>query len=131
MDKTNRAILSLLKADARLSWQEIGKRVHLTGQAVASRVEKMQDQGLISGYTLRQNNAKRHFITVFMHSPAFSEFEAFLAATEEVEAAYKTTGEGCYLVIWLESETHTLEAFLNALLRYGKYKVASAIRGVK
>lgn len=71
----------------------------------------MQDQGLISGYTLRQNNAKRHFITVFMHSPAFSEFEAFLAATEEVEAAYKTTGEGCYLVIWLESETHTLEAF--------------------
>ncbi|TXH61053.1 MAG: AsnC family protein [Thiothrix sp.] len=34
MNSMNKAILQRLRANARMSWQQIGKEVHLTGQAV-------------------------------------------------------------------------------------------------
>ena len=48
MDKINQAILACLKANSRRSWQEIGKQVFLSGQAVAARVQQLEDQGLIN-----------------------------------------------------------------------------------
>jgi Lrp/AsnC family leucine-responsive transcriptional regulator len=47
----NQAILKRLKTNSRMSWQQIGKEVHLTGQAVAARVQQMQDDGVIGGAT--------------------------------------------------------------------------------
>lgn len=127
----NKAILQRLKANSRMTWQQIGKQVHLTGQAVAARVLQLEERGVITGYTIRQDNLPRHFITVFMENSSFDEFEAFLNADEQVEHAYKTTGEGCYHVVFTPFEAENLELFLNELLRYGKYKVATAIRHVK
>lgn len=127
----NQAILKRLKANSRMSWQKIGKEVHLTGQAVAARVQRMEEQGAIRGYTIRQDNVERHFITVFMESADFAGFEAFLNADDRIEQAYKVTGEGCYHVVFMSMSNADLEPFLNTLLRYGKYKVSSAIRCVK
>ena len=131
LDKMNQAIVKCLKANSRTSWQQIGKDVHLTGQAVAARVLNMEDQGIIEGYTIRQGQVQRHFITVFMATSQFDAFEAFLNGTEQVEQAYKVTGEGCYHVVFVCEQTQELEPFLNALLPYGRYKVSSAIRTVK
>lgn len=127
----NQAILKCLKTNSRMSWQQIGKQVHLTGQAVAARVQALEDQGLISGYTIKQNNVERHFITMFMEVNQFERFEAFLQQDERVEGAYKTTGEGCYHLVFVSQTQGDLEPFLNHLLKYGRYKVSSAIRVVK
>lgn len=127
----NRSILKCLKSNSRMSWQDIGKRVHLTGQAVSARVQSMVDEGIISGFTVWQEQLRRHFITMFMEQSDFSGFEAFLRETEGVEHAFKVTGEGCYQVVFISETTEELELFLNQLLRFGKYKVASAIRCVK
>jgi len=127
----NQAILKRLKANSRMSWQRIGKEVHLTGQAVAARVQRMEEQGAIRGYTIRQDNVERHFITVFMENADFAGFEAFLNADERIEQAYKVTGEGCYHIVFMSLSNADLEPFLNMLLRYGKYRVSSAIRCVK
>ena len=131
LDKMNQAIVKCLKANSRASWQSIGKQVHLTGQAVAARVLQMEDQGIIEGYTIRQGQIQRHFITVFMATSQFDAFEAFLKGTVQVEQAYKVTGEGCYHVVLTCEHAHELEPFLNAVLPYGRYKVSSAIRAVK
>jgi len=114
-----------------MSWQQIGKAVHLTGQAVAARVQSLEDQGVISGYTIRQHSVERHLITMLMESNQFERFEQLLQTTEQVESAYKTTGEGCYHIVFLAQENGSLEPFLNELLRFGRYKVASTIRVVK
>ena len=66
MDKTNRAILALLARDARIPWQQLGKRVHLTGQAVSARVQQMLDDGIIRCFTILRGDLRRHYITVFM-----------------------------------------------------------------
>jgi len=131
LDKMNQAIVKCLKANSRASWQHIGKHVHLTGQAVAARVLQMEDQGIIEGYTIRQGQVQRHFITVFMATTQFDVFEGFLKGIGSVEQAYKVTGEGCYHVVFVCEHADELEHFLNALLPYGRYKVSSAIRTVK
>ncbi len=131
MDKMNRAILAQLARDARMGWQELGRQVHLTGQAVATRVQQMRDAGVIRRFALVRGDVKRHFVTVFMDTPRFGEFEAFLEARAEVESASKIAGEGCYHVVLACEEDAVLEAFTQDLLSFGRYKVATEMRRVK
>jgi Lrp/AsnC family leucine-responsive transcriptional regulator len=130
MNKVNQAIVQCLKRNARMSWQQIGKQVFLTGQAVAVRVAQMEAAGVISGYTVVQQ-VERHFITVFMHNAHFAEVEALFAANPLVESAYKVAGDGCYHVVFTPDSAADLDAFLVQLQAFGVYKVASVIRAVK
>lgn len=127
----SRAILAQLSRDARMSWQELGRQVHLTGQAVAARVQQLVDGGVIRRFTVVRGDLRRYFVTVFMDTPRFDEFEAFLQGRGEVESASKIAGEGCYHVVLACEDETALEDFTQALLRYGRYKVASEMRRVK
>ncbi|MBU6361749.1 MAG: Lrp/AsnC family transcriptional regulator [Chloroflexota bacterium] len=49
-DATDWQLLTLLQADARLSFSELGRRVNLSTPAVAERVRKLEDAGIIRGY---------------------------------------------------------------------------------
>ena len=131
MDKINEKIIALLKKNSRISWQKIGKELYITGQAVSARVQKMEDEGVISGYTIKQDNIERHFITVFMENNNFSQFEKFIKNQECIEEAYKVTGEGCYQLVFTSMGNSKLENFLNDLLVCGRYKVLSSVRCVK
>lgn len=131
MDKMNQAILKHLKINSRMSWQKIGKEVHLTGQAVAARVAQMEAQGIISAYTIRQDTLTRHFVTVFMNNADFSGFEQLLRKTPCVDSAYKVTGEACFQLICTPQNEAEFERFLNATLAYGQYKILHASRCVK
>ena len=130
-DKINLAICLRLRANSRMSWQKIGKEVHLTGQAVAARVLQMQDDGIISQFTIRQDHLLKYFITIFMKDASFDSFERFLKEDACVESAYKVAGEGCYQVVYLADAPAGLETFLNQVLAYGTYKVQSVIRAIK
>ena len=68
---------------------------------------------------------------VFMDTPRFDDFEAFVQARDEVESASKIAGEGCYHVVVAGDDDTTLETFTQALLAFGRYKVASEMRRVK
>jgi len=126
----NTKILDCLKQNGRMSWQDIGKKVHLTGQAVAARVKQMEDLGIISGYTIRQDNLKQHFITVFMDTRDFETFDNFLKQQKSVNQAFKVTGDGCYLVNFNGSDK-ALDIFLSSLLNYGRYRVSSILKPIK
>lgn len=131
MDKMSRAILAHLARDARMTWQELGRQVHLTGQAVAVRVQQLIDGGAIRRFTIVRGDLRRHFVTVFMDSPRFDEFEHFLQHHADVESASKIAGEGCYHVVLACEREDALEGFTRELLRYGRYKVATELRRVK
>lgn len=51
-------ILNELKEDARLSMRELSKRVNLSAPAVAERVRKLEDAGIIEGYSVQVNYKK-------------------------------------------------------------------------
>lgn len=73
--------------DSRMQWQEIGRIVHLTGQAVAVRIRSMQDEGIIEAFTVNLNHEKLGrpifpLITVFMSSTNHVSFQRFLSDSQ-------------------------------------------------
>lgn len=50
MDGVGWQILAELQADARISYSELGRRVGLSSPAVAERVHRMEEAGIITGY---------------------------------------------------------------------------------
>ena len=131
IDKTNAGIIALLKGNARMAWRDIGERLGISGQAVSSRVQTLEHLGIISGYTISQDRLNRSFVTVFMNDSRFTTFEKFAAAEPDVEAAYKVSGEGCYLLVVASDRQEALPAFLDRLSQFARYRVLSAMRKVK
>jgi Lrp/AsnC family leucine-responsive transcriptional regulator len=52
LDETDLNILNLLSQDAKLSYADLGGRVHLTAPAVHGRVKKLEKMGIIKGYSI-------------------------------------------------------------------------------
>jgi DNA-binding Lrp family transcriptional regulator len=57
-DETDLEILSLLAADARRPFSEIGERVGLSGPAVSDRVTRLEETGVIEGFTVDVDRTK-------------------------------------------------------------------------
>ena len=50
LDDINRDLLDLLQIDGRMSYKDLGERIGLTAPAVAERVRKLEEAGVIRGY---------------------------------------------------------------------------------
>ena len=51
MDSTDRNIVALLRENARRSFKDIGAKVGLSAPAVKRRVDRLEEAGVIRGYT--------------------------------------------------------------------------------
>jgi DNA-binding Lrp family transcriptional regulator len=51
MDDVDRTIVALLREDARRSFLNIGRHVHLSAPAVKRRVDRLEHDGVLLGYT--------------------------------------------------------------------------------
>jgi DNA-binding Lrp family transcriptional regulator len=51
MDPTDETIVALLRENARRSFQDIGNHVHLSAPAVKRRVDRLERDGVLLGYT--------------------------------------------------------------------------------
>jgi len=58
MDETGWLLLHELQQNARLSYTELGQRVGLSSPAVAERVRRMEEVGIITGYRAEVDPAK-------------------------------------------------------------------------
>ena len=58
LDKFDISILEALQQDARLSLQDLGKIVGLTASPCWTRVKRLEDAGIIEGYTVRLSPEK-------------------------------------------------------------------------
>ncbi|WP_241669579.1 winged helix-turn-helix transcriptional regulator [Bacillus cereus] len=51
-------MLNLLKENSRVQWRDIGKEIHMTGQAVGNRVRKLEEEGIIRAFTILLDEMK-------------------------------------------------------------------------
>lgn len=132
-DEIDLRILHHLIEDSSLSHKEIGLLVHLTGQAVGARVRKMEDAGIIEGYTIRWNPEKigqtiHAFITVFLNSgTVHSAFLDFARKHPYIVEIHRVSGEGCYWMRLRMSSQSELNAMLDELTQYGNYKLSFSL----
>ncbi|MGG6313337.1 Lrp/AsnC family transcriptional regulator [Paenibacillus macerans] len=137
LDEIDLRLLRILMEDAGLSFKEIGTRVHLTGQAVGARVRKLQDLGVIEGFTVRWNPeriglAVHAFVTVFLNSGAsHKRFQSFVAENDSIIEAHRVSGEGCYWMRMQVASPAALSELLDELLAIGNYKVSLSIERLK
>lgn len=136
LDQTDLSILALLRENSRLQWKDIGEKVHLSGQAVGNRIRRMEEQGIIQGYTTVIDNAKigpalTAIVTMFMKTTDHQKFTRFVSARPEVAEAHRISGEGCYALFVSVPDQAALNAFLDELLPFGNYKVNLSIGKIK
>lgn len=55
LDETDMRLVEMLHANSRATFKELGEAVHLTGQAVRNRVERLEDLGIVQRYTVNVN----------------------------------------------------------------------------
>jgi Lrp/AsnC family transcriptional regulator, leucine-responsive regulatory protein len=104
MDTVDATILTLLMRDGRDAWARIGERVGLTGPAVAERVRKLEEQGVIRGFAALVAAAPvgfplTAFVSVTLETPHHRRaFLARIAALPEVQECHHVTGDDDYLL---------------------------------
>lgn len=125
LDKLNWAILEELQKNARASFSEIGRKVGLTSPAVAERVKKMEDSGVISSYKVNLSHQKtgyqlRAVITLRAFTGRLKAFLETVKTFKEVINCYRITGnENIIMEVILHDQVH-LEKLIDRLITYGE-----------
>lgn len=133
LDNTDMGILHELSKNSRITMKELGEKVHLTGQAAASRVAKLEDNGVIEGYAIKVNQVKlgcfiHAFITIITHSTYHQPYLSFIKTQEQyIINNYKISGEGCYLLECKFPSNELLNQFLEDLNEHANYKLSIVI----
>ncbi len=127
LDNHDRKILALLQEDARLSFSEIGRRIHLTSPAVAERVRRLEEAQVITGFAANLNLRALGYsfealinITVDSHDA----LDRWAQAHQEVLAVYATTGEQCALIRVAVVAPEHLQSLIQSLGKIGKTQTA-------
>jgi Lrp/AsnC family leucine-responsive transcriptional regulator len=120
-DRIDRRIIDELITEGRISWRELGDRVHLAASSVAERVRKLEQRGVVLGYRavvdpVAFGRTVRAVVEVALapgDDPA--RFEALLATRDEVALALYVTGPSDYTLIVDCAGTAGLDAFVRWL----------------
>jgi Lrp/AsnC family leucine-responsive transcriptional regulator len=125
LDATNIGLLRELGADARLSLAELGRRVGLSSPAVADRLERLEEAGVIRGYRAEIDpRALGYELAVVLRiRPAPRELKkvAELAQrTPEVVECHRITGDDCYLMKAHVRDVEHMEEVIDRFAIYGQ-----------
>jgi Lrp/AsnC family leucine-responsive transcriptional regulator len=103
LDETDLELLELLLSDARRPWNELAAVVGLSPPAVADRVERLQERGVIRRFTVDIDRSQLGggvpvLLTIAVESDGFDTVRSALSNADAVEYVF-TTAAGdllCY-----------------------------------
>ncbi|MBM7060002.1 Lrp/AsnC family transcriptional regulator [Pseudomonas sp. UL073] len=102
MDKFDRQILALLRADARTPVSQIAREVNLSRSAVSERVRRLETDGVIEGYHAQiaapQNGAVKAFLELFYKDSRCADYVERMRAFSEIRRCCGISGETDMLV---------------------------------
>ncbi len=125
IDDLSWEILKCLQENSRVSFADIGRKIGLTPPAVAERVKKMEDIGVLSGYKAVVSYTETGYqlkaiITLRAFMGKLKPFLELVTSFEEVVNCYRITGnENIIMEVVLKNQSH-LEQFIDKLIQYGE-----------
>jgi Lrp/AsnC family transcriptional regulator, leucine-responsive regulatory protein len=124
LDKIDRKILQVLQADGRISNLKLAEMIGLSPTAVLARAQRLQQSGIILGYTARLDPAKiglgmTVFVEVLLDRTTPNVFDAFKAAVQvhgEILECHLVAGGFDYLLKLRVSDMAAYRAFAGRVL---------------
>jgi Lrp/AsnC family leucine-responsive transcriptional regulator len=125
IDAVNLRILDQLQQDARLSVAELGRRVGLSAPAVAERLQRLERDGVISGYRAEVDPRALGLglTAVIRVRPAPGQLENVakrFSETPEVVECRRVTGEDCYIATAHFRDVEHLEGVIDHFVALGQ-----------
>lgn len=124
MDKIDLKIIGLLQKNARFPLKHLAEEVFLSTPAVSSRIEKLQEAGIITGYTANINPIKlgyniKAFINLEVSPKQKTDFYPFIKSCPNVLECNCVTGKYSMLIKVAYHTTEELDAFINEIQKFG------------
>ncbi|MEA2411824.1 MAG: Lrp/AsnC family transcriptional regulator, leucine-responsive regulatory protein [Thermoleophilaceae bacterium] len=125
LDATNRRLVDELQADARTSLAELGRRVGLSSPAVAERLRRLEEEGVITGYRAEVDPRKLGYSlgVVIRIRPAPRQLVAvadLARRTAEIVECHRVTGDDCYVMTAHVRDVTHLEEVIDQFAAYGQ-----------
>jgi DNA-binding Lrp family transcriptional regulator len=120
-DKIDEQIVALLRENARRSYEDIGNRVSLSAPAVKRRVDRLEAEGVIRGYTATIEPTafgwhSHAFVELFCEGRmSGAEVSAAVSKHPEVEGAYTVAGNASAILHVRATDTQHLEGALERI----------------
>jgi Lrp/AsnC family leucine-responsive transcriptional regulator len=114
VDSTDRSILAELQRDGRQSIAELARTVHMSNSAVAERVRRLEEAGVITGYRAVIDPERLGFgILAYLRlrypSSQYKPLHDLLAKIPEVVEAHHVTGDDCFILKVVATSMRHLE----------------------
>src|SRR5699024_7244289 len=136
LDNIDFQILQFLTENSRIQWKDLGKQIHMTGQAVGSRIKKLEDSGVLKAYSLIVDEMKlgltyTAFVIIYMKTANHAPVLNCINERKEAVEAHRVSGEGCDRLKVKVSSQSQLNLFLNDMLRFWNYSLYLSIKQIK
>lgn len=123
LDKTNTNILRALTKNARMSLKELARTVHLSAPAVAERLKRLEESGVIEGYKPVINLEKCGFpisalIECDLHKGQERALKSLLLSFDQIVKIYNVTGQTTFIVRVAVRNMSELDSLIEQMINY-------------
>jgi Lrp/AsnC family leucine-responsive transcriptional regulator len=124
LDAIDREILTILRTDARMPVSEIARRVGLSAAPVARRIDRLEREGIIRGYSAIVNDTAVGELEAFTEirlagDTDTREIEEIARQVPEVQEYYTIAGDPDALLRFRVRDVDHLQRVVNAIRRTG------------
>lgn len=125
MDHIDKEILQILQENARTSLKTIAEKTFLSSPAVSARIEKLEKDGIITGYQAQIDPVKLGYhIIAFINLNVLPEdkpkFYKYAESIPNILECSCVTGEYSMIMKVAFESTMQLDSFIGQLQKYGK-----------
>ena len=129
LDRIGRKILITLQENARISLSRLGDIVGLSAPAVAERVKKLEEAGVIQGYHARidpmlAGHPILAFITLTTETHHYAAVKAMAVKSPQIVACHHISGDASFIIQVRVADVAALETLVARLSPFGQTQTA-------
>ncbi len=124
LDDLNCSILELLQNNGRISYNEIARQVGLSTPSVIERIRKLEDAGIIGGFTVRLDLEKLGYtvmalIEVKTSPTTYNKVLEFAQKQRQIRECYFVTGDSSFVARVMMQDIAELQGWIERLSMFG------------
>jgi Lrp/AsnC family transcriptional regulator, leucine-responsive regulatory protein len=119
-------LLDELQQDGRLSYKELARRINLSAPAVAERVRRLEQAGVITGYHAHVDPARagrtvEALVRMACYGPrCLLRHPDVVEQSPEILEMHRLTGDACCVLRVAVASMYEFEALIDRLADYGQ-----------